>query len=91
MILQVVLNMMVIKDLASMVYKLFNSKIAPKTVSGKGLKESNKIAYSQFKDDIWGVDLADMQSLSKKNKSIKYLLSTIDLFGNICIYCSIKR
>ena len=23
--------------------------------------------YSQFKDNIWGVDLADMQSLSKKN------------------------
>ena len=22
--------------------------------------------YSQFKDNIWGVDLADMQSLSKK-------------------------
>ena len=26
--------------------------------------------YSQFKDNIWGVDLADTQSLSKKNKGI---------------------
>ena len=34
--------------------------------------------YSQFKDNIWGVDLADMQSLSKKNKGFKYLLCTID-------------
>ena len=35
--------------------------------------------YSQFKDNIWGVDLADMQSLSRKNKGIKYLLCAIDL------------
>ena len=32
--------------------------------------------YSQFKDNIWGVDLADMQSLSKKKKvlNIFYVL-----------------
>ena len=29
--------------------------------------------YSSFRDNIWGVDLADMQSLSKYNKGIKYL------------------
>ena len=29
--------------------------------------EKRKV-YSQFKDNIWGVDLADMQSLSRKNK-----------------------
>ena len=28
-------------------------------------KDLTKV-YSQFKDNIWGVDLADMQSLSKK-------------------------
>ena len=38
-------------------------------------------AYSGFKDNIWGVDLADMQSLSKYNKGIKYLLCAIDLFS----------
>ena len=37
--------------------------------------------YSGFKDNIWGVDLADMQSLSKYNKGIKYLLCAIDLFS----------
>ena len=37
------------------------------------IKKFNKRkVYSQFKDNIWGVDLADMQSSSKKNKSIKY-------------------
>ena len=44
------------------------------------IKKFNKRKmYSQFKDNIWGVDLADMQSLSKKNKGIKYLLCAIDL------------
>ena len=42
--------------------------------------EKRKV-YSQIKDNIWGVDLADMQSLSRKNKGIKYLLCAIDLFS----------
>ena len=29
---------------------------------------------------MWEVDLVDTQSLSKKNKGIKYLLCVIDLF-----------
>ena len=36
--------------------------------------------YSSFRDNNWDVDLADMQSLSKCNKWIKYLVSVIDLF-----------
>ena len=44
-------------------------------------KFNKRKVYSQFKDNIWGVDLADMQSLSKKNKGIKYLLCVIDLFS----------
>ena len=46
------------------------------------IKNFNKRkVYSQFKDSIWGVDLADMQSLSRKNKGIKYLLCAIDLYS----------
>ena len=41
-------------------------------------KFNKRKVYSQFKDNIWGVDLADMQSLSRKNKGIKYLLCAID-------------
>ena len=37
--------------------------------------------YSSFRDNIWGVDLANMQSLSKYNKGIKYLSCAIDLFS----------
>ena len=36
--------------------------------------------YSSYGDNIWGIDLADMQSLSKYNKGIKYLLCANDLF-----------
>ena len=44
-------------------------------------KFKKRKVYSQFKDNIWGVDLADMQSLSRKNKSIKYLLCAIDSYS----------
>ena len=79
------------RRLASIVYKFFNKKS-----SGSGITEPNyqledeihkliirkffKKVYSSFTDNIWGVDLADMQSLRKYNKGIKYLLCAIDLF-----------
>ena len=37
-------------------------------------KFNKRKVYSQFKDNIWGLDLVNMQSLSRKNKGIKYLL-----------------
>ena len=37
--------------------------------------------YFSFKDNIWGVDLADMQLISKYNKGIGYFLCDIDLFS----------
>ena len=37
--------------------------------------------YLSFKDNIWGVDLADIQSLSRYNKGFKYLSCPIDLFS----------
>ena len=40
-----------------------------------------KEVYSTFKDNIWGVDLADMQLLSKYNKGIRFLLCVIDIFS----------
>ena len=35
-------------------------------------KFNKRKVYSSFKDNIWGVDLGDMQLLSKFNKGIKY-------------------
>ena len=37
--------------------------------------------YLSFKDTIWGVDLADMQLISKYNKGIRYLFCAIDRFS----------
>ena len=55
------------------------------------IKKFNKRkVYSQFKDNIWGVDLADMQSLSRKNKGIKYLLCAIDLFSKNAFVVPLK-
>ena len=51
--------------------------------------EKRKV-YSQFKDNIWGVDLADMQSLSRKNKGINYLLCAIDLFSKYTFVIPLK-
>ena len=46
--------------------------------------------YSSFKDNIWSVDLADMQSLSKFNKGLKYLLCAIDLYSKYAWVIPIK-
>ena len=53
-------------------------------------KFNKRKVYSQFKDNIWGVDLADMQSLSKKNKGIKYLLCAIDLYSKYAFIVPLK-
>ena len=37
--------------------------------------------YSSFRDNIWRVDLADMQLLSKFNNGFRFLLCVIDIFS----------
>ena len=55
------------------------------------IKKFNKRkVYSQFKDNTWGIDLADMQSLSKKHKGIKYLLCAIDLYSKYAFVVPLK-
>ena len=82
------------RGLASMVYRFFDKKSIGSGVATiePNYQLANKLhkqiirkfkrqkVYSSFRDNIWGVDLADMQSLSKYNKGIKYLLCAIDLF-----------
>ena len=82
------------RGLASMVYKFFDKKSSG---SGLANKENTQLAdelhkpiirkfnkrkvHSSFKDNIWGVDLADMQLLSKFNKGFRFLLCVIDIFN----------
>ena len=82
------------RGLASMVYKFFDKKSTGSSIANEPnyqlanelhkpiiRKFKKRRVYSYFRDNIWGVDLADMQSLSKYNKGIKYLLCAIDLFS----------
>ena len=47
--------------------------------------------YLTFRDSIWGADLADVQSLSKYNKGMKYLLCAIDLFSKYAWIVPLKN
>ena len=48
-----------------------NNKILAQELHKPVIKNFNKRkVYSQFRDNIWGVDLADMQSLNKKIKAL---------------------
>ena len=46
--------------------------------------------YSSYKDNIWGVDVADMQLISKYNKGIRYILCAIDLFSKYAFVVPLK-
>ena len=86
-----------------MVYKFFDKKskgsgiksIPNQQLSNELYKpiirklEKRKV-YSFFKDNIWGVDLADMQLISKYNKGIRYLLYAIDLFSKYTFVVPLK-
>ena len=80
------------RALATMVYKFFDRK------AGSGISVNEQLAkelrkpvikkfkrrkvYARFKDNILAEDVAEMESLSSKNKNIKYLLCVIDVFTN---------
>ena len=91
------------RGLASMVYKFFDKKSKGSGIANEPnyqlanelhkpiiRKFKKRKVYSSFRDNIWGVDLADMQSLSKYNKGIKYLLCAIDLFSKYTWVVSLK-
>ena len=82
------------RGLASMVYKFFDKKSSGRGIINESnyqlanelhkpiiRKFKKRKVYSSLIDNIWGVDLSDIQSLSKHNKGIKYLLCAIDLFS----------
>ena len=91
------------RELPSMVYKFCDSKSSEIGITNEAnyqlanefhkpiiRKSKKRKVYSSFKDNIWGVDLADMQSLSRYNKGIRYLLCAIDLFSKYAWLIPIK-
>ena len=93
------------RGLASMVYKFFGKKSVGSGIntikSSSSIladelhkpiikKFEKRKVYSQLKDNIWGVDLAEKKSLSRKNKGIKYLLCVIDLYSKYAFVIPLK-
>ena len=91
------------RGLASMVYKFVDKKSSGSDVATKPnyqlanefhkqiiRKFKKRKIYSSFRYNIWSVDLAKMQSLSKYSKRIKYLLCTIDLFSKYAWFVPLK-
>ena len=88
------------RGLASMVYKFFDKKSQGKGLANKEniqladelhkpiiRKFKKRKVYSSFRDNIWDVDLADMQLLSKFKKGLDfyyvlliYLVNMLGLF-----------
>ena len=60
---------------------LANSQLANELHKPIIRKFKKRNLYSSFKDNIWGVNLADTQLISKHNKGSRYLLYVIDLFS----------
>ena len=68
----------------SMVYKFFDKKTGLVIGVNEQLAEElhkpvikkfkRRKVYARFKDNIWASDLAEIGSLSSKNKNVEYLL-----------------
>ena len=91
--------------IASVIYKFFDKKSAGSDVNNEskqnlqlaeGLhkaiikKFKERTVYYGFKDNIWGVDLAGMQSISKLNKEFRFLLCVIDIFNKYAWVVPVK-
>ena len=88
-----------------MVYKFFDKKSSGSGLANNNeniqltnelhkpiIKTFNKRkVYSSFKDNIWGVDLANMQLLSKFNKGFRFLLCVIDIFSKYAWVVPLKN
>ena len=84
------------RGLASMVHKFFDKKSQGSGVANN-IKENIQSAdelhkpiirkfekrkmHSSFRNNIWGVDLADMQLLSEFHKGFRFILCVIDIFS----------
>ena len=77
-------------------YKFFDKKTSGSGIKNE-IKQNEQLAeelhkpiikefkkrnvYSSFKENIWGVDLANMQLISKFVKGIRFLLCVVDIFS----------
>ena len=93
------------RRLVTMVYKFFDNKLKGSGIKDE-IKENQQLpnelhkpiitkfkkqkVYSCFKDNIWGIDLADKELISKYHKGIRYLLCALDLFSKYAFVVPLK-
>ena len=53
-------------------------------------KIEKKTVHPYFIDNIWSVDLANMQLISKFNEIIRFLLYVVDIFSKYAWVVSLK-
>ena len=76
--------------LAFMVYNFFDKKLEPgvnvNEVLAQGFHKPviknflKRKVYARLKVNIWTTDLAEIGTLSSKNRCVKYLLCVVDVF-----------
>ena len=91
--------------LASWVQKFFDKKTSGRRVKNKNFsnkelaeelykpiirKFKKRKVHSPFIDNIWRADLADMQLISKLNKTIGFLLCVIDIYSKYAWFIPLK-
>ena len=59
----------------------FNEQLAKELHKAIIKNFKKRTVYSEFKNNIWVTDLADMQIISKFNQGFKFLLCVIDIFS----------
>ena len=50
-----------------------------------------RTVYLEFKENVWGADLADIQLISRLNKGFRFLLCIIDIFSKYAWVVSLKH
>ena len=74
-----------------MVFKFFGKESSAGAMSNKELVEEihKRKVHPSFTDTIWGIDLADMQLITKFNNTFRFLLCIIAIYSKcawvICI------
>ena len=86
--------------LASKVYKFFDKKTGPGISVNEELVEElhepvtkkfkRRKDYTRFRGNIWGANLVEIESLSSKNKNVKYLLCVVYFFTKYACVTPLK-
>lgn len=75
-----------------MVYEYLDEKSKETTAHVGAINRELQMrrVYSSYRDKIWGADLAVMQSISKCNKGVRFLLRVIKIYKKYVWFVPLK-